>query len=288
MDMLMKKISDPEDLEHLHDNPMLLDSIRAELKKSLGTIGPLYGFNWRHGDLPEENHLIKILRNYPDIKDIPSDKVAAFKEAYEHYLSVKKLNNPEDPVIPEDEFIKKTYVSRVDQLGELLSELKNNPYSSRLVVNAWIPAYIPDAKFTPDMNVLLGKGALAPCHVMFQCFVQPALEEGGKMRLNLMMTQRSVDTPVGFCYNIAQYALLLELISRHVGMESNELIISTGDTHIYKDQLHLVDEQLTREPKPLPTIKFLTDETDIFKIKSEDIEIVGYDPHPHIAYPVAV
>lgn len=190
MDMLMKKISDPEDLEHLHDNPMLLDSIRAELKKSLGTIGPLYGFNWRHGDLPEENHLIKILRNYPDIKDIPSDKVAAFKEAYEHYLSVKKLNNPEDPVIPEDEFIKKTYVSRVDQLGELLSELKNNPYSSRLVVNAWIPAYIPDAKFTPDMNVLLGKGALAPCHVMFQCFVQPALEEGGKMRLNLMMTQR--------------------------------------------------------------------------------------------------
>lgn len=98
----------------------------------------------------------------------------------------------------------------------------------------------------------------------------------------------SVDTPVGFGYNIAQYALLLELIARHVGMEANELIISTGDTHIYKDQLHLVDEQLSREPRTLPKIKFLTDETDIFKMKSEDIEIEGYDPHPHIPYPVAV
>jgi thymidylate synthase len=98
----------------------------------------------------------------------------------------------------------------------------------------------------------------------------------------------SVDTPVGFGYNIAQYALLLELIARHVDMEANELIISTGDTHIYKDQLHLVDEQLSREPRTLPKIKFLTEETDIFRMKPEDIEIEGYDPHPHIPYPVAV
>lgn len=98
----------------------------------------------------------------------------------------------------------------------------------------------------------------------------------------------SVDTPVGFPYNIAQYALLLELIARHVGMVANELIISTGDTHIYKDQLHLVEEQLTREPKALPRIIFKTEETDIFKMKPEDIEIEGYEPHPHIPYPVAV
>lgn len=190
MELLVSKIEDPEDRKALTENPVLLNSIRDEHMSVLGSIGPLYGYNWRHADRAEEPQLIQILRNYPPIEDIPSDKVETFKQAYQQYTSLKKLNNPDDVNITEEEFIQKTYVSKVDQLGELLAELKNNPFSSRLVVNGWIPAYIPDPKMSPDLNVLFGRGALAPCHVMFQCFVQPAITDGGKQRLNLMMTQR--------------------------------------------------------------------------------------------------
>jgi thymidylate synthase len=130
-----------------------------------------------------------MLKNKPPIKDIPSDKVEAFKEAYQEYLSYAEQAEGQE-TLSETEFIQRTYVSKVDQLGILLAELKNNPYSSRLVVSAWIPQYVPDNKISPDLNVLLGMGALAPCHVLFQCFVQPAIKEGGKKRLNLMMTQR--------------------------------------------------------------------------------------------------
>ena len=287
MERLVNKIEDPEDRKALTENPVLLDRIREEHMSVIGSIGPLYGHNWRHADKEEDPQLIQILRNYTPIEDIPSDKVEAFREAYKQYVTVKQLNEPNSAIVSELEFIQKTYATKVDQLGELLAELKNNPFSSRLLVNAWIPGYIPDPKLSPDLNVLFGRGALAPCHVMFQCFVQPPLEAGGKQRLNLMMTQRSVDTPIGLPYNIAQYALLLHLIARHVNMDVNEFIFSSGDTHIYSDQLHLVDEQLAREPRTLPRIVFNTDETDIFKINPEDIEIVGYEPHGKIDYPVA-
>jgi thymidylate synthase len=188
--LLLSKVENSEDRKDLEENPVLLDQIRNEHMSVVGSIGPLYGFNWRHADRQEEPQLITMMKDLVDINDIPSDKVEAFKQAYQKYVFVKKMNNPEESVISETKFIQKTYSTKVDQLGELVAELKNNPFSSRLVVNSWIPEYIPDPKLSPDMNVLFGRGALAPCHVMFQCFVQPPETEGGKQRLNLMMTQR--------------------------------------------------------------------------------------------------
>lgn len=261
------------------DNEQAASNLRAFCEERyLGTIGEMYGAMWRNAPRKDMHSFWPEL----DEKDLPSDKLAAWKLDYEEHVKVAK-----DKIVDFKTFCKHMYYSSVDQLNELMVNLRKRPYSSRLVVNAWIPSHIPFEEISPEENVLLDRGALAPCHVMFQCFATPPEVEGGKPKLSLMMTQRSVDTPVGACYNIAQYSLLLALIAHCSDMEPDEFIWSTGDTHIYSDQMHLVDTQLERKPFDPPKLWINPEKKDLFSFTFDDIKILDYVSHPHIPYPVA-
>lgn len=156
----------------------------------------------------------------------------------------------------------------IDQLKKVIDQIKNNPNSRRLIVSAWNPAEVDDM-------------ALPPCHTFFQFYVA----EG---KLSCQLYQRSADVFLGVPFNIASYALLTHLIAHECGLEVGEFIHSFGDTHIYLNHLNQVKEQLSREPKALPTLKINPEKKSIFDIELEDLSIEGYDPHPTIKAPVAV
>lgn len=163
----------------------------------------------------------------------------------------------------------------IDQLQDVINQIKTNPDSRRLIVNAWNPEDVIDAGKKGS------KAALPPCHVMFQFFVAE-----GKLSCQLM--QRSLDTLLGCPFNIASYALLTHLIAHECGLEVGEFIHSIGDAHIYSNHVEQVKEQLSREPKDLPTLTINPEKTSIFDIELEDLTIEGYDPHPAIKAPIAV
>lgn len=165
--------------------------------------------------------------------------------------------------------------NEIDQLKDVIEQIKNNPDSRRLIVNAWNPEDVINA------GAKGSKSALPPCHVMFQFYVI----EG---KLSCMLTQRSVDTLLGCPFNVASYALLTHLIAHECGLEVGEFIHSAGDAHIYLNHIEQVKEQLSREPRNLPTLKINPDKKSIFDIEMEDISIEGYDPHPAIKAPIAV
>jgi len=174
-----------------------------------------------------------------------------------------------------------------DQIKNLITNLKERPFHSRHCVTAWIPSLLPNPKFTPKENVLLGLGALAPCHFFFQCFVKEPKDAGGKLRLSMNVNLRSLDFPIGTPYNVAQYTLLLMMIAQVTGMDADELIVTGGDCHIYFDQLTLVPVQLARDPKKLPELLIDPSVKDIDDFKLSDFELVGYEHHDFIKYPVA-
>lgn len=174
-----------------------------------------------------------------------------------------------------------------DQIKDLIHNLKTKPFHSRHCVTAWIPHLLPDSDYSPIENVLMGKGALAPCHCFFQCFVTPPEKDGGALRLSLNINCRSQDTPIGAPYNIAQYAMLLMMLAQVTNMVPHELIMTVGDQHVYTDQIDLAYEQIQREPYELPTLLLNSDVKDIDDFKLEDFELLGYNPHPFIKYPVA-
>ena len=245
----------------------------------LDSIGEMYGAMWRNAPRKE------IMTLWPDIpmEDFPSDKIPKWTAEYEEIKSTSK-----DEVVSFETYCKYQYYQTVDQLNELVLNLKKRPYSSRLLVTAWVPSHVPFEQLTPQENVLLGRGSLAACHAIFQCFATPPEKEGDKPTLSLMMTQRSVDMPVGACYNIAQYSLLLALLAHCTDMTPGEFIWSTGDTHIYSDQMDLVDTQLCREPFAPPKLWINPDKKDLFSMTFEDIKILDYQHHSHIPYPVAI
>lgn len=165
--------------------------------------------------------------------------------------------------------------NEIDQLKDVIEQIKNNPDSRRLIVNAWNPEDVINA------GAKGSKSALPPCHVMFQFYVI----EG---KLSCMLTQRSVDSLLGCPFNVASYALLTHLIAHECGLEVGEFIHSAGDAHIYLNHIEQVKEQLSREPRALPTLKINPEKKSIFDIEMEDLTIEGYNPHPAIKAPIAV
>lgn len=165
--------------------------------------------------------------------------------------------------------------NEIDQLADVIQQIKTNPDSRRLIVNAWNPEDVVNA------GAKGSKSALPPCHVMFQFYVI----EG---KLSCMLTQRSVDSLLGCPFNVASYALLTHLIAHECGLEVGEFIHSAGDAHIYSNHIEQVKEQLSREPRALPILKINTEKTSIFDMEMEDLSVEGYDPHPAIKAPIAV
>ena len=156
----------------------------------------------------------------------------------------------------------------IDQISETVETIKHNPDSRRIIVSAWNVADLD------NMN-------LPPCHAFFQFYVANG-------RLSLQLYQRSADIFLGVPFNIASYALLLQMMAQVTGLKAGDFIHTLGDAHIYLNHLEQVKLQLTREPRPLPQMNINPDVKSIFDFKFEDFELVNYDPHPHIAGAVAV
>jgi thymidylate synthase len=156
----------------------------------------------------------------------------------------------------------------IDQIAQLVEGLKKNPDSRRHLVTAWNPA---------DVDRM----ALPPCHALFQFYVADG-------RLSCQLYQRSADIFLGVPFNIASYALLTLMVAQVVGLEPGDFVHTLGDAHLYSNHLEQAQLQLSREPRALPTLRLNPEVTDLFAFKFEDFTLEGYDPHPHIAAPVAV
>lgn len=156
----------------------------------------------------------------------------------------------------------------IDQISNLIEQIKKNPDSRRLIVNAWNVAYVDNM-------------ALPPCHTMFQFYVADG-------KLSCQLYQRSADTFLGVPFNIASYALLTMMVAQVCDLKPGEFIHTLGDAHLYSNHLDQAKLQLERDFRPLPTMKINPDIKDIFGFKYEDFELLNYDPHPTIKAPIAV
>ena len=156
----------------------------------------------------------------------------------------------------------------VDQLRDVLEGIRSNPDGRRHIVSAWNPGYI-------------GQMALPPCHAFFQFYVADG-------KLSCQLYQRSADIFLGVPFNIASYALLLHMMAQDLGLQVGDFIHSLGDAHIYSNHTDQVRVQLSRDLRPLPTLSLNPSVKSLFDFRYEDVELVGYDPHPHIPAPVAV
>jgi thymidylate synthase len=170
---------------------------------------------------------------------------------------------------------------RIDQIEQLLQDLRERPDSRRHIVSAWNPALLPDESRSPAENAARGLQALPPCHTMFQFHVAGD-------RLSCQLYQRSADVFLGVPFNIASYALLTMMIAQVVGLEPGDFVHTFGDVHIYLNHLEQVQTQLAREPLPLPQMKINPDVKDLFDFRYEDFELLGYECHPAIRAPIAV
>ncbi len=156
----------------------------------------------------------------------------------------------------------------IDQISQAVDDIKNNPDSRRIIVSAW------NVGDLDNMN-------LPPCHAFFQFYVADG-------RLSLQLYQRSADTFLGVPFNIASYALLLMMMAQVTGLRAGDFVHTLGDTHVYRNHFDQVRLQLTREPRPLPTMTLNPDVKSIFDFTYDDFTLTGYDPHPHIPGIVAV
>ncbi|MCY7294270.1 thymidylate synthase [Alteromonas sp. a30] len=169
----------------------------------------------------------------------------------------------------------------IDQIAQVIAEIKSNPDSRRLLVSAWNPAVLPDAKLSPKENAAQNRQALPPCHTMFQFYVIDG-------KLSCQLYQRSGDVFLGVPFNIASYALLTMMIAQVCELEVGDFIHTLGDAHLYVNHLEQVDLQLTREPYTKPKMHINPDIKDIFSFKFDDFELTNYQCHPHIKAPVAI
>jgi thymidylate synthase len=156
----------------------------------------------------------------------------------------------------------------IDQIAWAIDQIKNNPNSKAIIVSAWNPA---------DLNEM----RLPPCHTMFHLDVT-------KGKLRMLLYQRSSDVFLGLPFNIAQYAMLLNMIAKVTGLEARELVVSIGNAHLYMNQIEQAKEQLGRKPFPFPKLLIKRDITDIDDFKIDDFELVDYEFHPHISAPLVI
>ena len=169
----------------------------------------------------------------------------------------------------------------IDQVTEVINQIKNNPDSRRMIVSAWNPSVLPDTSVSFAENVANNKAALPPCHAFFQFNVADG-------KLSCQLYQRSADIFLGVPFNIASYALLVMMMAQVCGLGYGDFVHTFGDAHIYNNHQEQIDLQLSRDTRPLPTMKLNPEITNIFDFTYEDFELVDYNPHPTIRGKVSV
>jgi thymidylate synthase len=169
----------------------------------------------------------------------------------------------------------------VDQLAELVEQLRTRPYSRRLLVSAWNVGDLPDESLSPQENARNGRMALAPCHTLFQFYVADG-------RLSCQLYQRSADVFLGVPFNIASYALLTLMLAQVSDLAPGDFVHTLGDAHLYRNHFDQVRELLGREPLPLPTLHLNPEVRDLFAFRFEDFRLEGYQSHPPIRAPIAI
>ena len=169
----------------------------------------------------------------------------------------------------------------IDQLQNAIDQIKNNPDSRRIMISAWNPSVMPDTSVSFDENIANNKAALPPCHAFFQFYAVDG-------KLSCQLYQRSADVFLGVPFNIASYALLTMMVAQVCDLEPGDFIHSFGDVHVYNNLREQVDLQLSRKPKPLPTMKMNPNIKSIFDFTFEDFELVNYEYYPLIKGVVSV
>ena len=169
----------------------------------------------------------------------------------------------------------------INQIDYVIDCLKHRPESRRILFHAWNVEYLPDETVSPQDNARAGKMALPPCHLLYQFYVA-----GGQLSAQLYI--RSSDVFLGLPFNIASVALLIHMLAQQCDLGVGDVIVTLGDAHLYSNHHDQVATQLERSPKPLPTLEILRRPDSIYGYRFEDFSLLGYEPAPHIAAPVAV
>ena len=169
----------------------------------------------------------------------------------------------------------------IDQIQNVIDQLRNNPSSRRIIVSAWNVADLPDENISPQDNVKNNKMALAPCHALFQFFVSQGA-------LSCQLYQRSCDTFLGLGFNIASYSLLTHMLAQQCDLNVGDFIWTGGDVHLYLNHMEQAKEQLSREPYELPKLNIKRKPDSIYNYAYNDFELVNYQCHPHIKAPISI
>lgn len=169
----------------------------------------------------------------------------------------------------------------INQIDYVVDCLKHNPDSRRILFHGWNVEYLPKEKMSPQENVRQGRMALPPCHLLYQFYV-------ASQRLSCQLFIRSSDSLLGLPFNIASVALLTHMLAQQCNLELGEIIVCTGDSHIYLNHLDQVKLQLSRETRDLPLLNIKRKPPSIYDYHFDDFEVLNYDPHPNIQAPIAV
>jgi thymidylate synthase len=169
----------------------------------------------------------------------------------------------------------------INQIDYVVETLRKNPNSRRILFHGWNPEYLPDESISPQENARRGRMALPPCHLLYQFYVA----EG---RLSSLLYIRSSDSFLGLPYNIASLALLTHMVAQQTDLVPHEIVVSIGDLHAYSNHMEQIQTQLSRDVRALPQLVIKRKPASIYEYKFEDFDVVGYDPHPSIAAPIAV
>lgn len=169
----------------------------------------------------------------------------------------------------------------INQIDYVVNTLRDNPNSRRILFHGWNPEYLPDESLSPKENAKLGRMALPPCHLLYQFYV-------ANNKLSAQLYIRSSDSFLGLPYNIASLALLTHMLAQQCNLVPHEIVVSIGDLHAYSNHTNQIQTQLARDTRALPQLVIKRKPESIYDYKFADFEIVGYDPHPSIAAPIAV